>query len=172
MLIVKIMSDEDTADTDGRKGFMLHAGVIEAHFSRIGDGTDPDPKTHVRPWLTLRFSREGDDAISFEPRGNVYVMNERGTTVASYGVAPIIYADAPDPAGTDAYVRKLTARFLTWRLPDDFAPDDGISFKPTFNEHTDHPGRHQPTGTNLFSFAQAEAMLRHVLDLTDAKPSA
>lgn len=97
MLIVKIMSPEGTNDTDPRKGFALHAGVIEAHFERRGDGNSDDPKTFTQPWLTLRFSRktddrEVDDAVSFEPLGNVYVMNEAGKTIASYGVAPIIYA--------------------------------------------------------------------------------
>lgn len=109
MLIVKVMSSEDTHDTDPRKGFMLHAGVIEAHFERIPDdrinhvvlqrlidGTIP-PTICPKSWLTLRFSRktndrEVDDAISFEPQGNVYVMNERGTTIASYSPNVIEYA--------------------------------------------------------------------------------
>lgn len=56
MLIVKIMSGEDTHDTDPRKSFMLHAGVIEAHFERIGTGESDDRRTFTRPWLTLRFS--------------------------------------------------------------------------------------------------------------------
>lgn len=164
MLIVKIMSPEGTNDTDTRKGFALHAGVIEAHFERRGDGTSDDPRTFTRPWLTLRFSRktddrEVDDAISFEPAGNVYVMNEAGKTIASYGVAPIIYAhEAPaneDPRGR---LGPLVDRFLSWRLPANFAPDGGISFDAS-RVHANH----WPTGTNLFDYDQAKTMLQHVL---------
>jgi len=161
MLIVKIMSDEDTADTDPRKGFMLHAGVIEAHFERRGDGTNADPKTHKQPWLTLRFSRptgdrEADDAISFEPRGNVYVMNERGVTIASHSPNAIEYADA-DPRGE---IGPLVDRFLSWRLPPTFNPDGGITFDAA-RVHANH----WPTGTNLLDYSQASDLLRHVLQI-------
>lgn len=65
---------------------------------------------------------------------------------------------------TDDQVKHMVDRFLSWRLPENFAPDAGISFKPTFNEHTEHPMRHEPTGTNLFDAGQAEAMVRHMID--------
>lgn len=64
---------------------------------------------------------------------------------------------------TDADIKTMVNRFLSWRLPEDFAPDAGISFKATFNEHTAHPMRHEPVGTNLFNAQQAEAMVRHML---------
>lgn len=64
---------------------------------------------------------------------------------------------------TDAQVQSMVNRFLGWRLPEDFSPDGGISFKRNFNEHTIHPMRHEPVGTNLFSAVQAEAMVRHML---------
>lgn len=161
MLIVKIMSGEDTADTDLRKSFILHADVVSAAFERRGDGTSDDPKTFTEPYLTLVFA--DGERLDVRPRGNVFVMNERGTTVASYGVAPIVYADGPQ-AGAAANVRRAVSRFLSWQLPNSFAPDGGIRFDGSLSPHW-------PTGTNLFSFDQAEAMLRHVLDLTDAKPS-
>lgn len=58
---------------------------------------------------------------------------------------------------------EMVNRFLGWKLPEDFHPDAGISFKAEFNEHTAHPMKHQPTGTNLFNFEQAKAMLEYVL---------
>lgn len=64
---------------------------------------------------------------------------------------------------TDELIKEMARRFLSWRLPADFAPDGGISFKPTFNEHTAHPMLHEPTGTNLFTATQAEAMIRHMI---------
>ena len=64
---------------------------------------------------------------------------------------------------TDDQIKRMVNRFLQWRLPENFAPDGGISFKATFNEHTAHPMRHEPVGTNLFNAVQAEAMVRHML---------
>lgn len=65
---------------------------------------------------------------------------------------------------TDAQIKHMVERFLGWRLPEDFHPDAGISFKAEFNEHTAHPMKHEPTGTNLLDYTQAEAMVRHMLD--------
>jgi hypothetical protein len=65
---------------------------------------------------------------------------------------------------TDDQIKHMVSRFLGWRLPENFNPDAGISFKATFNEHTDHPMRHEPSGTNLLDFTQAEAMVRHMVE--------
>lgn len=67
---------------------------------------------------------------------------------------------------TDDHIKKMVDRFLQWRLPPDFSPDCGITFKAAFNEQTAHPMRHEPTGTNLLTFQQAEAMIRHILGET------
>lgn len=65
---------------------------------------------------------------------------------------------------TDEQIKQMAERFLGWRLPDDFSPDAGISFKPTFNDHMDPPMRHNPIGTNLLNYTQAEAMVRHLVE--------
>lgn len=65
---------------------------------------------------------------------------------------------------TDEQIKYMVTRFLGWRLPENFNPDAGISFKAEFNEHTAHPMRHEPTGTNLLDATQAEAMVRFMLD--------
>jgi hypothetical protein len=65
---------------------------------------------------------------------------------------------------TEDQIKHMVNRFLTWRLPENFNPDGGISFKRTFNEHTVHPMKHEPSGTNLFDATQAEAMVRHMID--------
>lgn len=69
---------------------------------------------------------------------------------------------------TDEQIKQITNRFLGWRLPEDFRPDDGISFEPEFNKEWNAaqgkpPQRRTPTGTNLFSYTQAEAMVRFIL---------
>ena len=65
---------------------------------------------------------------------------------------------------TEAQIKHMVQRFLTWKLPENFSPDGGISFKPMFNEHTAHPMKAEPVGTNLFDATQAEAMVRHMLE--------
>jgi hypothetical protein len=65
---------------------------------------------------------------------------------------------------TDDQIKHMVNRFLAWRLPENFNPDGGISFKRTFNEHTAHPMKHEPVGTNLLDYTQAEAMIRHLID--------
>lgn len=68
----------------------------------------------------------------------------------------------------DEQIKQITNRFLGWKLPEDFHPDDGISFEPEFNKEWNAaqgkpPQRRTPTGTNLFSYTQAEAMVRFIL---------
>ncbi len=65
---------------------------------------------------------------------------------------------------TDQQIKYMVNRFLEWRLPENFNPDAGISFKKTFNENTPHPMKHEPVGTNLFDFAQAEEMVRYMVE--------
>jgi hypothetical protein len=70
---------------------------------------------------------------------------------------------------TDEQIKHMVDRFLGWRLPEHFSPDAGISFNPEFNveynaKNGKPPGRHQPSGTNLFDASQAEAMVRYMLE--------
>ncbi len=65
-------------------------------------------------------------------------------------------------------IKQMVTRFLGWKLPEDFHPDDGISFEPFFNvewnaKQGKPPQRRTPTGTNLFNATQAEAMVRYML---------
>jgi hypothetical protein len=73
---------------------------------------------------------------------------------------------------TDEQIKHMVGRFLSWRLPENFSPDAGISFKPDFNENTPWPMKHQPVGTNLLNYTQAEAMVRHMLEGMAASLSA
>lgn len=66
---------------------------------------------------------------------------------------------------TDAQIKHMVDRFLGWKLPDDFNPDAGISFKKTHSEQGPFgPQKHEPIGTNLFSATQADAMVRYLID--------
>jgi hypothetical protein len=54
-------------------------------------------------------------------------------------------------------VDEMVDRFLSWKLPGDFAPDAGIDFIPHHNT------AFWPVGTNLFTADQAREMITHML---------
>jgi len=69
---------------------------------------------------------------------------------------------------TDEQIKHMTERFLQWKLPENFNPDAGISFDPEYNKewnakHGRPPDRHEPVGTNLLGYDEAEAMVRHMV---------
>lgn len=73
---------------------------------------------------------------------------------------------------TDEQIEHMVQRFLGWKLPETFSPDAGISFKAEFNDSPaamqvfglTEPCRHEPQGTNLFDYTEAEAMVRYMVD--------
>ena len=58
-------------------------------------------------------------------------------------------------------IDEMVNRFLGWKLPKDFCPDAGISFKPSKPDGFDQPGW-CPIGTNLLTAEQARQMLAEV----------
>jgi hypothetical protein len=65
---------------------------------------------------------------------------------------------------TEDQIKHMVDRFLNWRLPDNFQPDAGITFKADFNENTPFPMKHEPRGTNLLDYTQAAEMVRHMVE--------
>ena len=63
---------------------------------------------------------------------------------------------------TEDQIKHMVDRFLNWRLPKPWNPDNGISYqRPNYaHEPADHDW---PTGTNLFDAQQATEMVRHML---------
>lgn len=68
---------------------------------------------------------------------------------------------------TDDQIEHMVQRFLRWTLPENFSPDGGISFEPIANAHTARPSKREPSGTNLFGYDQAKAM---VLNMVEGMP--
>ena len=61
---------------------------------------------------------------------------------------------------TEEQIAHIVNRFLSWELPIDFAPDNGISCRrPAYDPILNW----KPTGTNLFTYYQAEQMVRAML---------
>lgn len=66
----------------------------------------------------------------------------------------------------------MVNRFLAWKIPERFFPDNSISFSPRSYQTFDSP--HWPTGTNLLDAEQAKEMFRHCVvaapqDISDAE---
>ena len=65
-------------------------------------------------------------------------------------------------------IKHMANRFLGWKLPKDFSPDNGIYFERWYPyieswKRSDLNCR-QPVGTNLLTATQAEAMVRYLVE--------
>ena len=104
-------------------------------------------------------------AITSMPTEQPAALNNMSNTPES--VQKHIQATAPNYGKemvalmTSPNIKECVNRFLGWKLPKDFSPDCGISFKPY--EHQNHDSHHWPIGTNLLNADQAKAMFEHVL---------
>jgi len=58
-------------------------------------------------------------------------------------------------------IKHMVDRFLSWRMPQNFNPDNGISYKrPNYHPSIDAT----PSGTNLFDATQATEMVRYMIE--------
>lgn len=56
-------------------------------------------------------------------------------------------------------IKYMADRFLGWKLPNNFNPDGGVSYtRLPYHDKT------PPSGTNLLDAAQADAMVRHMIE--------
>lgn len=65
---------------------------------------------------------------------------------------------------TEEQIKHMVGRFLSWKLPEGFNPDGGVTFEKVANKGTPHEYTHQPSGTNLLDGTQADAMVRHMIE--------
>lgn len=77
--------------------------------------------------------------------------------------AAIEQAEKQEPV---ALIDHMVNRFLGWKLPRDFYPDAGISFKPPTNPEW------WPVGTNLLTAEQAKRMFSHCMEGYATPPAA
>ena len=83
-MLVKIMSAENVPDDDPRKCYELFSGVDAVAFNRCEDCGAAS--------VVMTF--ETGDVLAVEILGNVYILNEIGEPVSSFGVAP--YVETPE----------------------------------------------------------------------------
>jgi len=96
----------------------------------------------------------------------------RHARLASSTIAALVIDRALSPAMGADQIKHMAERFLSWKLPENFNPDDGISFNPVVNLGTEYQRRREPTGTNLFDYTQAVAMVQHMLEGLSTQPTA
>jgi len=108
------------------------------------------------------------DEVSRIPRRE---LRHRIPMMGNMGVAAIdAYFEKHHPMtdeleGAPETIQKhMVTRFLGWKLPEDFNPDNGVSFKATFNDWMDNPPKCNPVGTNLFNVDQTTEMVRYLLE--------
>lgn len=91
----------------------------------------------------------------------------------AYRTGQLVPAMPSGPQITDDQIKHMANRFLGWKLPENFRPDNGISFEPVGNKGV--PGkeyRRDVSGTNLLDAVQAEAMVRYMVEgIPTAQPS-
>jgi len=56
---------------------------------------------------------------------------------------------------TEHQITVMVNRFLQWKLPENFNPDNGISFERT---------QTHPVGTNLFDWFQTREMIMYITE--------
>lgn len=116
--------------------------------------------------MTQLEERQHDSTDAFRAYKEIRAECERRVPAAWGPARRALAATRPAEPDIDAMVN----RFLGWRLPDDFAPDAGISFTRVYNEASPFgPSSHEPIGTNLFNAVQARAMLEHALGIEQAR---
>ena len=120
---------------------------------------------------------DGEPTLAYEQPMPCSACQHRADTIlahlSSFGLPAQAISDIRDGKAVVANIEAMTRRFLGWRLPENFNPDAGISFKAEFNEGTAWPMKHVPTGTNLFGYNQAKQMVEYILAASPyAQPSA
>ena len=60
----------------------------------------------------------------------------------------------------DSQIKHMVDRFLSWKLPETFAPDGGVRFVKPTPQHA----AHWPRGTNLLDANQAREMIGHLVE--------
>lgn len=130
---------------------------------------------------TVLDTPEPDEWIDGEPRPlpvfHMATLMKYGERCAEAGMSTITpdvnitFLAKADQANTKSAMKQAVERFLGWRLPQDFAPDCGISFDGRKDDEW-NKNKTWPTGTNLFTAEQAKQMLEYVLSaIPTAEPA-
>lgn len=106
-------------------------------------------------------SEENKRFYASTPGGSIELNGLTEAVGLMFELSKEYYLDFNQAVPADDRVKRMVERFLSWRLPANFNPDAGISYtRPNYHPDVDAT----PTGTNLFDYTQAEAMVRHMVE--------
>lgn len=149
------------ADTSDRACLMRKAAdALDAMLAKLQPAPKPDRAEVLAQALWDQWTLKASEVIDAQS-----LINDAFNELRAEWEAERPAVVVPN----EEQIKQMVTRFLGWRLPEDFRPDDGISFEPEFNKEWNAsqgkpPQRRTPTGTNLFSYTQAEAMVRYMID--------
>ena len=147
-------------------GFTMFNGT-----ARANEYHDGIVQFHWRSWqASAQLQRERQRSSSAWTSDYINDVNLKSSTLEQFCrdnglLAPFFFMLAnalatPQQSHIPAIdVNKMVDRFLGWKLPDDFSPDCGISFK----KEVSWPNHVYPIGTNLFNATQAKAMFEYCI---------
>ncbi len=134
---------------------------------------EKNPDRHRIMELELQLGIAVDKLESFKETGGVWNESDEPDLAAMQAALeghkhePVTHSPSIERQGFtlgEEQIKHMVNRFLGWKVPDDFGPDGGISFKPTHHDGTPWPKQWWPTGMSILTAIQAEAMLRYILE--------
>lgn len=177
------MSDQSQAmiDLKAIHHALIHGGATDAVFAahdRLFEAVSAAALSRPCPPSVGREADEslkecpfcGSSATLHSPGEHYVICNRIGVCQGNQGPLKCTYREdairvwnrrvtSTDAVRVPPSIDEMAKRFLGWKLPEDFSPDAGVSFKPISYGNVVH----WPVGTNLLSADQARRMILHML---------
>lgn len=120
-VIVKMMGSEDAPDSDTRKTFHLYTDILKVEFFREGR------EAYAWLWFSPAPFSPNDGTFQIQKEmflliGNVYVMNNDGKTISSFGPTPLVSDDEYEVQCIECHT---TIRSADGRNAQQLAVDNG-----------------------------------------------
>lgn len=153
---IQALLDKALAEFDHYSWWRTHEALIAFAHDIAALGAPLEAVFTAAESLSTAMVKAEELGVDFDPIDDQWVR----LTAAIQGVY------AARKKMTDEQIKHLVNRFLGWRLPEYFRPDNGISFKQVIYQgmSEENQAAQWPTGTNLFDASQADAMVRYMLD--------
>lgn len=150
----------------GDEGDKEYVRAIRAHIAALEKPSAPRVVTGEIDRLLVELHDYADTS-------DAHLYGTLSTSLVRDYVAKLLEAFATSlPVARVPDVKSMVDRFLGWKLPNDFAPDGGVTFNRHYNtlvngkvtecERT-YGDTWWPIGTNLLTAEQAEQMFSYVL---------
>lgn len=128
--------------------------VIDGMYAKVAAGYQIPERMLRNPVpLAIFQSPEQNEQLARDAQA---ILDASGIVVTPE-TAPVQPVAVPDGISRTAAIKDAVNRFLGWKLPKNFSPDNGIAFYPP------EQAQFWPIGTNLFTADEATAMFEHCI---------